>query len=802
MTRRKKQDLEEELLGSRKKSAVHGDAKRSIVAVFLFALAVVFLLGFLDMAGKLGQYLDKFVGFLFGWGKWISSAMLITGGIVLLYRKETIFYVTKILGLIVTFFSFLGFLHFYLEPEKFWELARNGEGGGVGGFAIAYVLVKTAGIYAGTVILGALLIIGLILTFNLSIASFLQRLISIWFRRKEEKGFEAETQEPSVETETTSEQKETEHAELSEERVWIEENRKIMPQFSVKPVSEKPREKREKLFQKPKRWESPPLELLEMAIDKAHGGDVNRNAKIIQDTLKHFGIEVELGGIEVGPTVTQYSFRPAEGVKLSKITTLHNDLALALAEHPIRIEAPIPGKSLIGIEVPNKSRAQVKLRNLLQSEKFKKKESKLTLALGEDVSGNYFFADLQKMPHLLIAGSTGTGKSVCINSILLTLLYQNSPEDMRLILIDPKRVELSPYNGIPHLLSDAIVENGKALSAFKWAISEMERRYRIFQDTSSRDLESYNQKVISGVKRKHIDQETGEAIEEEISKLPYIIIVIDELADLMASHGKEVEGAIIRLAQMARAVGIHLIVSTQRPSVEVLTGLIKANIGTRIAFKVATQIDSRTILDASGAEKLLGNGDMLLLSAQSAKLKRIQGVMVSESEVKKVVRFIEKQKYVTGKKELNPSVGIFDSQTEKVDFSAMAISHPQLEDDLYEEAKRIVIESGKASSSLLQRRLRVGYARAARLIDMLEEQGVIGPGEGAKPRVVLLSKNSAEPIGIFASQQKVKGDESQDEKIDVDDYNDIENETEIKDNKEHNEQESKIDQENRDKWQI
>ncbi|MDR3559408.1 MAG: DNA translocase FtsK, partial [Candidatus Pacebacteria bacterium] len=429
-----------------------------------------------------------------------------------------------------------------------------------------------------------------------------------------------------------------------------------------------------------------------------------------------------------------YSFRPAVGVKIAKILSLQNDLALALAAHPIRIEAPIPNQSLIGIEIPNTAKVTVRLRDMFDKADFRRRTSGLTLALGENVSGEGVTADLTKMPHLMIAGATGTGKSVAINSVIVALLYQNSPEDLKFIMVDPKRVELSLYNGIPHLLTDVIVENGKVVNTLRWAVSEMERRYRLLQDSGSRDLESYREKRQRGEMIRRVDPETNETSEEELKDLPYIVIVIDELADLMGSHGKEVEGAIVRLAQMARAVGIHLIVSTQRPSVEVITGLIKANITTRIAFQVATQIDSRTILDMGGAEKLLGQGDMLYLSASSPKPQRIQGAFVSETEVKRVVEFIKAQK---------------DKFEEKVDETPDITQNAQrdileykdnggaeAEDDLLSAAKDEIMRSKKASASFLQRRLRIGYARAARLLDILEEKGIVGPADGAKPREI------------------------------------------------------------------
>jgi S-DNA-T family DNA segregation ATPase FtsK/SpoIIIE len=460
------------------------------------------------------------------------------------------------------------------------------------------------------------------------------------------------------------------------------------------------------------------------------------NAQLIEDALRNFGIEVERGEIKTGPSVTQYSFRPAVGVKIAKILALQNDLSLALAA-PIRIEAPIPGKSLIGIEVPNKSSSFVRLRSILESKDFKNRKSNLSIALGEDVSGNYIFGSLDKMPHLMVAGATGTGKSVCVNSIITMLLYQNSPEDLKFIMVDPKRVELSLYNGIAHLLTPVIVENAKVVNTLKWAVSEMEKRYKLFQEAGVRDIISFKEKLKRGEKRKLVDAETGEVSEEDYSNIPYIVIVVDELADLMGSHGKEVEGAIVRIAQMARAVGIHLIVSTQRPSVEVITGLIKANITTRISFQVATQIDSRTILDMAGAEKLLGNGDSLYLSANSPKPQRIQGVFVTEKEVKEIVNFI---------KEENESKDITEDDAEEITAGKSISTATELDnfngfsdennDDLYEAAKKEILQSKKASASFLQRRLRVGYARAARLLDILEEKGVVGPSDGAKPREI------------------------------------------------------------------
>ncbi len=768
MGRRKKQTEEIEEVGP--SPIMHGDAKRSAVAIVLFTLAILFVLGFLSDkkildAGTLGNLLNSIAGWMFGYGKYISPVILVIAGVILLFRKETLFYVSKLIGLSVAFISMLGLVHILAyDADKMLEVAKLGEGGGFFGYVFAILLLKLTGTIGGAVILFALFLIGVIVAFNFSLVTVINKFI-----RK--KTGQEESDEEQVETEEEGEEdaeEETsqdpiiaiEKEDLSKKTEFVqdpnieeqEEGRmdNILKKAAAWMPKGKEKEKDKKISTQELLWELPPISLLENSIEKAQGGDVEKNAKIIQDTLGNFGIEVELGEIKTGPTVTQYSFRPAVGVKLSRITTLSSDLALRLAARQVRIEAPIPGKSLVGIEVPNKTTATIRLPELLQALEFENRKSNLLLALGKDVSGNYIFGDLKKMPHLLIAGSTGSGKSVCVNTLLVSLLYQNSPEDLKLILVDPKRVELTPFNGIPHLLTDVIVENGKVLSALKWAIGEMERRYKILQKVGSKDITSFNKKAESGEMFKNINTETGEITEEAVEKIPYIVIIIDELADLMASHGKEVEGAIIRLAQMARAVGIHLILSTQKPIVTVITSLIKSNIPTRIAFRVPSLMDSRTILDASGAEKLLGNGDMLFSAAEAVDLRRVQGVFVSEEEVKRVVEFIKGQKLEKIEDTLDDEIVLEDVKVEgnrngevktvqyadKIDFDSIEAS--EQEDSLYDEAKKIVIQSGKASSSLLQRRLRVGYSRAARLIDMLEERGIIGEADGAKPREILV----------------------------------------------------------------
>jgi len=486
-------------------------------------------------------------------------------------------------------------------------------------------------------------------------------------------------------------------------------------------------------------WTLPSTELLEDVKSTAQPGNVSKNVEILLKTLGDFGVEVSAGKINVGPTVTQYELRPSEGVKLNTIKARADDLALALAVHPVRVEAPIPGKSAVGVEVPNKEVARVSLRHALETETYKKRKSNLTLPLGLDVAGELIMADLEKMPHLLVAGATGSGKSVGLNSMILSLLYQNSPREIRILLVDPKRVEFTNYNGIPHLLTPVVVDVEKTVNLLRWAVTEMERRFKLFEEIGSRDITSYNEKAGKG----------------NHEKIPYIVLVIDELADLMAQASNEVEAAIVRLAQLARATGIHLIVATQRPSVDVITGLIKANITSRVSYAVASQVDSRTIIDQAGAEKLLGNGDMLFLGGEYSKPKRIQGAFVSEKEVYSVCEFLKSEGsaiYDNSITEYREVAGIKSSRR------GGALGGMEGSDPILQEAKELIIESQTASASFLQRRLSVGYARAARLLDLMEQEGVIGPSQGAKPRDILVS--SLEEVNYKQPKSNETADES------------------------------------------
>lgn len=488
-------------------------------------------------------------------------------------------------------------------------------------------------------------------------------------------------------------------------------------------------------------WKFPSLDLLEKNQSPADPGNVQANAKIIQDTLREFDIEVKMEGANIGPRVTQFQLLPAKGVRLDKITALEKNLASALEADSLRIEAPIPGQKFVGIEMPNKKGADVRLHAILSSKQWKKKVEPLTFAIGRDISGEVILGDLSDMPHLLIAGQTKAGKSVMINSLLMSLLYHNSPSDMKLILIDPKRVEMTAYEDIPHLLTPIITEPEKVISALKWCVQEMERRYVLLSEHKTRTIQDYNADIKSRSGKVEIEDENGNPQEHENGAMPYIVIVIDELSDLKQAAPKDFENLVIRLAQKGRAAGLHLVVATQSPRKDVITGLIKANVPAKIAFAVSNQMESRIIIDQNGAEKLLGRGDMLLSTTDSSRIRRVQGTWVSNKEVHDVMDHLRMQsppqyndQVVSQPVHLNGKGGVV------MDFDNGS------DDNLYEEAVSLVVNTGKASASVLQRRLSIGYARAARLIDTMEEQGIVGPANGARPREVLI--DSMDEYGI------------------------------------------------------
>lgn len=706
------------------------ETRHGIIAVALFVIAGLSLLSFSGLAGPLGKYVTIAEGALFGWVRYALPLLLVAYGAALLLKRQ-VATGTFLLGILLLVAGSTGIFHLFYPAARSLAEAAAGNGGGYIGYGVAWPLAHVAGTIAGLVILVALFLVGLLVTLNTSLqqlakpGGWLGRAILAFFSIFRRKGR------------------------------WVvaEPIEEIPPEpelFTGRPVGDAGQFKQQILLERKapntdlEAYDLPkarralkitttlPLTLLDDASTKPTSGDVKANSSIIQKTLENFGISVEMGEVNIGPTVTQYTLRPAEGVKLSQITTLANDLALALAAHPIRIEAPIPGKPLVGVEVPNKATAIVSLKEILDSESFRKKKSHLTIAIGKDVAGQAAIARLDSMPHLLVAGATGSGKSVCINSIIISLLYQNSPGELKFILVDPKRVELTVYNDIPHLITPVITDVKKTVNALHWAVAEMDRRYRVLEQCGARNLAAHNAMATA-------------------EPLPYIVIVIDELADLMAASARDVEGAIVRLAQMARAVGIHLVIATQRPSVDVITGLIKANITSRIAFSVASLVDSRTIIDNSGAEKLLGRGDMLYMSAELSKPRRLQGALVSDTEIQRVVDHLRKQ--------ANPEYEETIVETQGRPAGSEA-GEDGVDDDLYDEAKEIIRQAGKASASLLQRRLRVGYARAARLLDIMEEKGVIGPLDGARPREVLMSDDAPvadPPAEILPEEEEEPG---------------------------------------------
>lgn len=670
------------------------DVILGIWAVILFSLSIILFLASVNKAGPLGSFIFRGGSFLFGIGYYLIPATLIITSVLFLLGQKNNLMKRTIIGGFIFIISSLGLIDI-IYPDK----------SGLFGRLVSYIEVPF-GYIASIVIFITIIIIGIIFILDLPLKisspkSFIKNSTKLVINGDDE--------ERLVKNPLNESNKKTEITTKKSENKIIEP----IDDFASKQIS-----KNDKKISF-KNYTPPPIDILSSTVEKPTVGDLQANANIIKRTLDSFGIPVEMGEITIGPKVTRYTLKPAEGIKLSRITALNQDLSLALASHPLRIEAPIPGKSLVGIEVPNKSAALVRLGSIIKYPDFHS-SGILGFALGKGLSGEPVFPNIAKMPHLLVAGATGSGKSVTIHSIIISLLYKNSPETLKFIFIDPKRVELSIYGGLPHLIAPVITEGKKAISALRWAIAEMDKRYEILLREGFREIKSFNDK--------HKD-----------TPMPYIVIVIDELADLMTTYGREVEGSIVRLAQMARATGIHLIVSTQRPSVEVITGLIKANITTRIALQVASQIDSRTILDTAGAEKLLGGGDMLFVSAELSKPRRIQGAFLTDDEIKSVAKFIIENNEgdindlsVTEPRELE---GILSSPTSDDE-----------EDDMFHEALEVVMEAKKASASLLQRRLKIGYARAARLLDIMESKGIIGPGSGAKPRDVYL--NNQDPLQI------------------------------------------------------
>lgn len=689
--------------------------KQAIGAVVFVVLGLFFVLAMIDWAGMVGGFTKEALVWLFGAGAYVAPLVCAFYVYALLHPQEDEHVSrAKIFGIAIGFMGILGGL----------ELYKENLGGLVGWLLEAPLTYLFSGATTG-IVLGAMILISIFLVFDIGL------------RKPKEKKAEPE-EDNSLESmlQQSEELTDTEDTSDSTEEPTPAPKKKISEKLGLK--ANEPKEFAVSNFEGP--YDPPPLSLLSKSKGKAKSGDAKASANIIKQTLDTFGIKVEMDEVEIGPTVTRYALKPAQGVKIARIVGLQRELEMNLASGTIRIEAPIPGKSLVGIEVPNIEKATVGLASLVASPEYTDSANPLLVALGKDITGKAHFANVARMPHSLIAGTTGSGKSVMIHNLIVSLLYRNSPEQLRFIMVDPKRVELTLYNGIPHLMTEVITDAKKALLSLKWTVKEMERRYDILQAERVQNITSYHKNVYRKAKTKWV--EAGEPEEEKDNlpePLPYIVVIMDELADLMHSYPRELEASIVRLAQMSRAVGIHLVLATQRPSVNVITGTIKANVPTRMAFQVASQIDSRTIIDQVGAEKLLGKGDMLFLSGELGKPMRLQSSFLSEDEVKNVVDYLKNQADAHTLDSIN-----LDEPTGNDSGSFFgSLEDDEEEDELYEEAKQAVLEAGKASTSYLQRKLKVGYSRGARLIDMLEERGVIGPQEGSKPREVLASAENS-----------------------------------------------------------
>ena len=729
--------------GRRRKFKLHfnirTDTLRSVLAVLFVLVAVVCLVSFFAPDYTINAKILKILHSLFGSAAILTPFLLGMMGFVFVDKMQSRFKELRILsGLALFAIGLSGFFHVFVSEKDAYKIARLGEGGGIVGYKVLSILSDNISVYGAVAVLVGAMIISFFMVFNISLDQIIKFIVEhkpdidlknfkLSFpnigksvKGENEGDLEISTGFPGVQEEAQETQKTSEEA------------GEITPSFEVIPSMAEPQRMgsiihgrtAQSLYSESPEiprlpsdriWQSPPLDLLaDPPSEVRDTSDVEKRTKVIKETLRSFGIEVEVVDTKVGSSVTQYSLQPKSVTKISKIASLHEDLALALASPTgsVRIEAPIPGKSLIGIEVPNISRSLVYVRSLLTSEAMKGMKSKLGIVLGKDVGGKTYVYDIARMPHILIAGTTGSGKSIFIHNIMLSILYRSNPQEVKFILVDPKRVELNHYQGMPHLLTPVVTDMDTAPSVFKWAVAEMEKRYRLFEQAKVSNIDSYNER--SG-----------------IQAMPYIMIVVDELAEIMVRDPTGVEKSIIRLAQLARATGIHLILAVQRPSTNVVTGLIKANIPCRVAFNVASQIDSRVIIDQPGAEKLLGKGDMLFIPPDANKPTRLQGAFVTYKEVDDVVGFLKGQGIEPEYKD-----EVLTMTTDRIQKNGSSDWGKDV-DEKFDEAVEIVRSLDRASASLLQRKLSIGYARAARIIDEMEEKGIIGPAAyGSRARDV------------------------------------------------------------------
>ena len=739
-----------------------------IAALLIIALGLLMGVSFFsNAAGMFGERFRQFCMGLLGYFVFAVPFLVVAYGIHYTVKKGQFDYSYKyglVLGLLVLISALVHI--FYYNPDNdmtigqsfqaFFDLGKAGKGGGLIGGVISEPIINMFGIWGAGIILVTCALILIMLITHVSLSKVFVRLYQVikkgfclLFKQMAAafNGLKAGRKQDNEEAdeETYAEQPAIEDVAAAEEPIAVFDHQIEQSE----PGSDEQTQVRSNVTMGPKKQESdviqevesiissnepieyrfPPGDLLtqtaQAGTPKNSAARLRNNAKKLSETLKSFGVDAKVLQVSRGPSVTRYELQPSVGVKVSKIVNLSDDIALNLAASGVRIEAPIPGKAAIGIEVPNEEVMSVYLREVIESEEFSRHPSKLAFALGKDIAGKSVVADIAKMPHLLIAGATGSGKSVCINTLITSILYKANPNEVKLVLIDPKVVELGVYNGIPHLLIPVVTDPKKAAGALNWAVQEMVNRYKLFADNNVRDLKGYNALMQENQEMAAGDEEVSNHI------LSQIVIVIDELADLMMAAPNDVENAICRLAQMARAAGMHLVIATQRPSVDVITGVIKANIPSRISFAVSSQVDSRTILDAAGSEKLLGKGDMLFYPVGASKPARLQGAFISDKEVESIVKYIKEHSGANYHEDVMDHIEK-ENEVEEI--------NGEDNDELLPQAIEIVVESGQASISMLQRRLRIGYARAARLIDQMETRGIIGGFEGSKPRQVLISK--------------------------------------------------------------
>ncbi|MBN2033390.1 MAG: DNA translocase FtsK [Deltaproteobacteria bacterium] len=671
-----------------------------------------------NLFGKLGAHLSGWVFQVLGFSSfWLVAIFLAMA--VLSFRGRPLFSPLKSLGATLCLLvSFSGILNLYLSKDVPY---RGGKvpGGGLVGHYVGTFAKEVFNDFGSYVLLFAVFIIALMICTHITfgwVFSILRLCFAALLRQGKE---------------FMLKQKERRRKKkVREDYMWKEKTRPRRKVTIIEPKKEPPKKPEQEAFPfmtPAGGFKLPPIDLLNEAPSEKNveiqEESLEQNARRLERKLGDFGVEGEVVEILPGPVITMYELKPAPGVKISKVAGLSDDLALALRAPSVRIVAPIPGKAAIGIEIPNNQRSPVYLQEILSSQVFKSSPHRLTIALGKDITGAPFVTDLAKMPHLLVAGATGTGKSVCLNSMIISLLFKSSPDMVRFLMIDPKRIELTMYNEIPHLLHPVVTQPKEATKALKWAVEEMERRYMLLSDRGVRNIDAYNRKIVKD-KKPVATRDPSQGVDKN---LPYIVVVIDELADLMMTSSRDVEEAITRLAQMARAAGIHLIIATQRPSVDVLTGIIKANFPARISFQVSSRVDSRTILDGIGAENLLGQGDMLFLPPGVSRIVRIHGAFISEEEVKKVADFLKEQMKPDYDSTIMTQVAEDDESEAQEDIEM---------DEKYEKAVELVIQSGQASISMIQRKLRVGYNRAARMVEAMEKSGVVGPSDGVRPRDV------------------------------------------------------------------